>query len=272
MMPPWAQSLSPQRSASEQLHRESLLGGLQRTPSRRGRADHGTVGAKGLHGVRVLRQDAYAPPLHEIDVAERHDPTAEVFREAFEIGRDHAFVDLPSASSASTFSVATTLPRRVIPIAPCLRAVASTLGNELRRARTVTVFMVRRTWDISRPSQTRPFRFRGTTVRLRSTAVAECVSAPMLMTSTPGNAKSRNVSKRTRPDTSTTAAPAIAATARRINSGDMLSSKMTSAPARKASLTSARVVASTSIFAECGAAAGEFHARVSDPAAAIWLS
>ena len=84
-------------------------------------------------------------------------------------------------------SVATTFPRRVMPTEPFLRAVAKTLGNELRRARTVTVFMMTPTWVIDRMSQPRR-RLAGRIVKLRSAAGAECVSAPTLITSTPGKA------------------------------------------------------------------------------------
>ena len=111
-------------------------------------------------------------------------------------------------------------------------------------------------------------------VRLRSAAGAEWVSAPTLITSTPGTARNRAASRTARrPKPPRRRRRQSPLTARADADGVMLSRRMTSAPARTAAVTSASVLASTSILARCVAPAlASFTAFASEPAAAMWLS
>ena len=82
--------------------------------------------------------------------------------------------------------------------------------------------------------------------RLRSSAGAECVSAPTEMKSTPVSATSRTFSSVMPPEASSVARPPARATHSRSSAGVMLSSSSRRAPASSATSTSSSVSHSTS--------------------------
>src|SRR5882672_11489577 len=108
------------------------------------------------------------------------------------------------------------------------------------------------------------------TSRLTSSAGAECVSAPTEIRSTPAFAAATAPSSVIPPDASNLARPAVISTLRRRSSGDMLSSRMISAPASSASCSCSTVSTSTSIGIRARRARS--IAAVTPPAAATWLS
>ena len=107
----------------------------------------------------------------------------------------------------------------------------------------------------------------------RSSTLAECVSAPTEIMSTPLSAMALTVSRFTPPDASVRIRPPTIATARRSRSGPMLSSSTTSAPSAITSASWSSVSTSISIFTRWPTAAlAAWSAGRMPPATAMWLS
>ena len=108
---------------------------------------------------------------------------------------------------------------------------------------------------------------------LMSRALTEWVRAPTLMKSTPVAATSAILGRVMLPDASVLARPPMILTASHIISVDILSSMMMSALASRASLTSSKLVASTSICMPGATLERTCSTALAiEPAILMWLS